>query len=550
MKPEIKKELYQLLNALREEVITPDQFDRLDQLIANDSEAAQEYLDYIKLWTSLQFFQLASQSSEFLSDLKAVEHISPSIELEDIDFPPTPVEERVIPARKPVHYKWPRRFAAAAVVAIAFSLGFYFSSNNSSNQVATLTDTIGAEWVGQLNFSNGDRFAANPDKSYRLKYGFAELKFDNNAKVTIEGPAEFQITSEDRIKMKYGYAYSTVPPEAIGFSILTPSAMVIDLGTQFGVQISYQGDTELHVLKGKTTLITGKDDSKSSVEVIGGVAKKVTRYNSKVTDIACDERLFVRDIDSTTNLIWRGRPTLNLADIVGGGNGWGSGVLELGIDAITGKIGNFISNDRRGEGKYVSVKNPFIDGVFVPQGKNHDQVITSEGHYFLECPRTNDVCYSSIINGYGKDLVDYEWRAPHGKLGNKPYGTAEYPAIFMHANLGITFDLKAIRESLPEGDIVRFTTDVGLSSDTPREGNFDVWVLVDGELRESQLRIQDPGKVYFFEVPISDQDRFLTLVSTDGEDYDHEGGLATDSDWCVFANPCLELLLEDKADLE
>jgi hypothetical protein len=35
-------------------------------------------------------------------------------------------------------------------------------------------------------------------------------------------------------------------------------------------------------------------------------------------------------------------------------------------------------------------------------------------------------------------------------VGREIYGTSACPAIFMHANFGITFDLKAIREDLPQ----------------------------------------------------------------------------------------------------
>ncbi len=553
MNPVEKNEIYSLLNALRENMITPEQFERLDYLISSNPEMAEEYLGYVKLWTSLQFFQVASQGSNIISELANVESISPSVEIEKpktlldyIESNETTVDtvDQPVGKKRKVIFSLVGSIAACLLVAV----GFQISAMSSRVEVATLTDSIGAEWASNSHLENGSRLATN-SKSYRLKYGFAELMFDNNAKVTIEGPAEFVITSEDRIKLKYGYAYSSVPPEAIGFAINTPSALVIDLGTQFGIQVSYQGDTELHVLKGKTTLITGDKEKRASTEVSQGLARKVTKYNAKVSEIACDERLFVRDIESKTNLIWRGRPTINLADIIGGGNGWGTGNLEYGIDAITGKSGYFSSEDRRGTGKFMPVNNMFIDGVFVPQGFNNNQKISSEGHIFVECPKTNNVCYSAILNGYGRDLEDYQWRAAHGKLGNRPYGTAEYPSIFMHANLGITFDLEAIRKSLPEGKIQRFVSDVGMSSDTPRDGNFDVWVLVDGELRKSIKGIDDISEVFFIDVALDESDRFLTLVSTDGEDPDlaeDSPMLATDSDWCIFARPYLELAIDEK----
>ncbi len=149
------------------------------------------------------------------------------------------------------------------------------------------------------------------------------MLFDNNAMVTIEGPAEFEIVSEDRIKLQYGRIYSIVPQEALGFSVATPNAMVIDLGTEFGIQVDLEGNTELHVSQGMTRLMAGINKKKVSSEIYEGSARKITGSSSEVSEVPCKDSIFVRKINSKTNLIWRGQKELDLADIVGGGNGWG-----------------------------------------------------------------------------------------------------------------------------------------------------------------------------------------------------------------------------------
>ncbi len=548
-----KNEIYTLLNALREQVITQEQFDRLDYLISENPDIAREYLDYIKLWTYLQFFQVASHQDDTITDLTQEEAQAIATELEN-ELSQSCSKSESVEDSGDLYVKRPsvlRKVWYSSIVSLAASFlviaSIYFYSMMSRIDVATVNDVVSAQWVGSNSPAIGDRLAIGK-KLYKLRYGFVEVAFDNNAKVTIEGPAEFYITGEDRIKCNYGSVFSNVPKEAIGFAIATPKALIIDLGTQFGVQIDKQGDTELHVLKGKTALVAGEGERKASAEVLQGQARKVSGADEQVEEIPFDNKLFARDIDSSTNMIWRGRSVINLADIVGGGNGWGTGELELGIDPVTGKRLVFGSEDRKSDGDYVKVNDPFIDGVFVPQGKDRYQVVSSNGHIFYECPKTNGIYYSNIVNGYGRDLVDYHWRAPHGELGNRFYGTAEYPALFMHANLGITYDLDAIRKSLPEGKIARFTADAGLSSDNPREGNFDIWILVDGELKFSRKGINDIRDIISIDIPLKESDRFLTLVSTDGGDPGFEDGRtlrSTDSDWCVFARPSLELSLNE-----
>jgi hypothetical protein len=129
-------------------------------------------------------------------------------------------------------------------------------------------------------------------------------------------------------------------------------------------------------------------------------------------------------------------------------------------------------------------------------------------------------------------------------LGGRVCGTSDYPGLMMHANLGITFDLNAIRADLPSAEITRFAADAGLSSMAPREGNADIWVLVDGKLRFSQKGIREKGKAFPVEINIGKSDRFLTLITTDGGDVDslEPARRASDSDWCLFAQPRLELI--------
>lgn len=108
----------------------------------------------------------------------------------------------------------------------------------------------------------------------------------------------------------------------------------------------------------------------------------------------------------------------------------------------------------------------------------------------------------------------------------------------MHSNTGITFDLDAIRSSIPGVRIRRFTSICGMS-DTITQQNVqaDMWILVDGQNRQKMHFVYNQSPHYTYaNVEIHDQDRFLTLMSTDGED--SNGG-----DWTFFGEPALELEL-------
>lgn len=429
--------------------------------------------------------------------------------------------------------------SAAIVLLVAYA---HLVSLRRGIEVATLQDSWQAKWAdAEGTMKSGNRLATH--RTFCLRGGIAALKFDNNAAVTIEGPAEFEIVSEDRIKLGYGRLYSIVPQEALGFSVVTPTATVVDLGTQFGVQVDFNGTTELHVNKGLTRLLAGDKQRKVSLEAQAGSAWRVSKMSSEAVEIPCEESRFVRQINSKANVIWRGQKTFSLADLVGGGNGWGTGLVETALDPLTGKRGGYRGEDRQGPGEYRTLPSErYIDGIFVPDGSK-PQVVSSQGHLFRECPPTNNIFYVEVVNGSAREVPLSLDGVATCLLGGRPFGTPEYPAIFMHANLGITFDLQAIRQDLPQGlHIRRFTSDVGIGSDIRRTPNAEIWVLVDGEVR-FRTRLQDASSVVPIQVALSETDRFLTLVSTDGGDEDHPeqpGARATDSDWCVFGEPKLE----------
>jgi hypothetical protein len=125
------------------------------------------------------------------------------------------------------------------------------------NIVATITAASGAQWgptsagAGVLSrWAVGDRL--------KLLSGSAELTFDAGAQVRVYAPAEFVITSPTSIRCLRGRVTTLVDQRGRGFSIETPSAKVVDLGTQFGLSISDKGETEVVVFQGSVDLFSNK----------------------------------------------------------------------------------------------------------------------------------------------------------------------------------------------------------------------------------------------------------------------------------------------------
>ncbi len=85
---------------------------------------------------------------------------------------------------------------------------------------------------------------------FDLSAGFAELTFKSGVRMVLEAPVRLELLAGDRAKLESGRLVTYVPANARGFSVTTPRAKVIDLGTEFGVGVGESGDTEVQVFRG------------------------------------------------------------------------------------------------------------------------------------------------------------------------------------------------------------------------------------------------------------------------------------------------------------
>lgn len=90
--------------------------------------------------------------------------------------------------------------------------------------------------------------------SLGLARGLVEIMFACGASVVLEGPATFDITDAGVGTLSRGQLVATLENRTGSFSIQTPSAVVIDRGTQFGVEVDAAGKTEVRVFAGLVEL--------------------------------------------------------------------------------------------------------------------------------------------------------------------------------------------------------------------------------------------------------------------------------------------------------
>ena len=171
--------------------------------------------------------------------------------------------------------------------------------------VAELIDSIEAEWDKTMQLP-GD-LGEMRQTAYRLKKGYASILFNNGAKITVEAPTDLSLLSIGDMELLRGSIYAVVPERAHGFSVKAGDNKIVDLGTEFGVEIDKNNNTQVHVTKGEVLLFSGgKNSKKPPVNVKQGAARQVD-IAGIVRNIGVASEKFVRRINSEMGVIFNGQ---------------------------------------------------------------------------------------------------------------------------------------------------------------------------------------------------------------------------------------------------
>jgi hypothetical protein len=547
-----------LLSKSLDGTATPEDMEQLNSLLLEDTQLRRYYLEYIQIHINLRRLHgkdasvlktssEESYDSRLWEELAQNEKTAETIEIETAREDSEDTPEVSLPARQAARINKVSIYTIlTAAAALLLMLAYIYFNPVTQPVVASIADTMNGQWDTTTPMQAGDDIRT---QRYSLRHGFIKLAYDSGANVVIEAPAEFTPLSANKMLLHKGQAFAQVPTNAIGFTIDTPRSSIIDLGTEFGVYVDEQNSSEVHVVQGKVNLVAGLSGETGQSEIVQQAqAKLVDAVNGRVRSIPFEKYRFVRRIDSKSNLVWKGRDVVSLNDLVAGGNGYGTSPENFVSYAVaTGeKSSSWGHQYRTGSDSYQKTSNPFIDGVFVPKAKN--QVVSSEGHVFADCPETSGFYFMELC-------FSKKWK--YTTLAAQRYEkmrdlTFEPSIVYMHSNIGATFSLDAVRRQFPGLSIHRFLTTVGTLSSfggypiylseefLPVDTEFDVWFVVDGQLRMKAQKVRSDSLINL-EVPISSEDRFLSILVTDGGVNRSLGNNANHMDLCGLADSRFEM---------
>ena len=325
--PSTNTELLLLCGKVRDNTLTPDEAKRLDVILQSSDQAKALYVQYMSLVSLLESRGVARMATgeddagvsdavehDVLAELLQLERAADAELVHDVgrlrvhDDGPWQIGGALRwMASKPAG--WGAIAAALAIVLILFAV---FSGGNEQPGpiveqtpvteeppllvVATLVESTDASWQGTDPTLGSDLYA---HQSLSLTQGYAKLRLANQAEVILEAPCQIVPVSESAMRIIRGRMVGLCEAESSkGFTVRTPNARIVDIGTQFGIEVDEQGETLAHVFLGEVEVSPANNPGADAVRVTTNQAASVRLDGVAVLVDAAPQR-FVRDVPET-----------------------------------------------------------------------------------------------------------------------------------------------------------------------------------------------------------------------------------------------------------
>lgn len=357
-------ELVALFQAMHDGTATTDEADRLSTLLVRDERVLGLFAEYSQVRSGLELLHGGQQRHSLLADdgtdneanaemiaclgelleLEAnaeaeIRHIDDTPVLDSLPEPPaqrslyrranTPAPSmRVIVIPKLVFYGG----IAALLMVCGLILSAYLPDRPATetprdtvdhgaplsegavvaarpNSYGLVIDSVGAVWKGAPD-AEVDGHALEPidgelyeDVPYSLQQGYARVQLEDGAVIIVQSPCDFVLEGPGKIRVHSGKVVCLCETESSkGLVVNTPSARIVDLGTEFGVQVDPDKGVHARVFQGVIALTSAKpaegpgDQPSSELILKSGKAVEVDT-GGHIHEVPEKEVVFVRDAE-------------------------------------------------------------------------------------------------------------------------------------------------------------------------------------------------------------------------------------------------------------
>ena len=297
-------ELEELLSKLFDGIANNEDRKRIEELLSGDPEACEFYIDYSELCAQMEF-ELSAKTPLDIDEQSISAQISKSTAL---FYEGQTTKKILTPSWRPM----PLLAVAAVIILFIGTLSLIINKrllmspqsveaksspqlveNITHEGVAVLMESVGASFVDngvQPPSTNGIIYPGE----ILLDSGIVAIEFYSGARVILEGPAIFELTSENSAILREGRIRALVPPQACGFSVSTRQIEVVDLGTEFGMNIEEDGHlTEVHCFNGLVDVYENNLSQKGEVLRSLETGEAIRIQSTKIQRMSANSMAFI-----------------------------------------------------------------------------------------------------------------------------------------------------------------------------------------------------------------------------------------------------------------
>lgn len=185
--------------------------------------------------------------------------------------------------------------AAAAVIVVGLLVVFMHDGamqNRASmppvaqqdiEPAAVMVGSSDVQWQGDP-LTEGQQLAG---RRISIAGGTMEMTFLGGASVRISGPTDLQITGPSAARLHAGRLWARMTAPGTHFKVAGPNFTVVDVGTEFGIDVYHAGGGEVHVFDG-SVLVT----------IQGKASERLTAGQSMAIDAAGISRTITQAADA------------------------------------------------------------------------------------------------------------------------------------------------------------------------------------------------------------------------------------------------------------
>lgn len=321
----------ELVESFCQNDITPEQAAQLDELLRTDKEARRYYLCYLSMHAGLRhLLGRGSGKTELPCTETLLDHFESRSELpcpplewlnESLDTDPfassLPGSLKDSPNQTVLgeinqsfmttvqHVIGSPSFFTGAML---FSLSLFvlmmvllFPSSEIQNEpIASVSQTLDVVWNN--NTGGGDLKLLCAGKRLELESGLVQIRYQNGVLVNLQGPCVYVVSGPNRGLLVQGTVSALAENVLPGFAIWTPIGKVTDVGTEFGIKVAENQDTEVQAFRGLIKLDVTRAGYKSidatmpaqSLELRKGEAVEVDAHLRIVRPVSYSPDRFAR----------------------------------------------------------------------------------------------------------------------------------------------------------------------------------------------------------------------------------------------------------------